>query len=84
MPVLSINSLASGEIYGRAFARTIDVKPIIIDEIATAVSGTEEMRKYASGANIAPPSIRPNPKILYGLRVFLPHFNKIYSYLIKS
>jgi hypothetical protein len=50
--------------YGRVFARAIHVKPIIIEDIPIAVSGTELIKKKATGANIAPARQNPMPSNL--------------------
>jgi hypothetical protein len=59
---------------GRELARARLVNPSIMAEMPIAVSGIEEIRKYATGANMTPAVASPNPKILYGLRVSFSPF----------
>jgi len=44
----------------------MQVTPIIIENIPTAVRGIELMMKYDIGAKIAPARLSPNPSIRYG------------------
>ena len=48
-------------------ARAMQVKPIMIEDIPTAVSGTELMIKYDIGANMVPARQSPIPSIRYEL-----------------